>query len=216
MNNSEQRPKVRIKGVKEGLHFIFDDSCDWQTVVKELEHKLEKTHHSFLSGPIVHVFVKLGKREITEEMKQEIITIIGHQGNLLIQSIQSDTPFLHDLTNAKPHMIIEQGIIRSGQVRQFDNDVLFLGDINPGGSIIGSGNIYIMGSLKGLAHAGMQGDETAIIAASFFCPTQLRIANVISRPPDEWSMGEYWMEFAYVKEGKMEIDQLNQLHRIIR
>ncbi|MNY62125.1 Septum site-determining protein MinC [compost metagenome] len=71
-----------------------------------------------------------------------------------------------------------------------------------------------MGSLRGMAHAGLDGDEKAIIAASHMRPTQLRIAGVISRSPDEWGIEEAFMEFAYVKEGKMEIDKLHQLHRI--
>ncbi len=58
--------------------------------------------------------------------------------------------------------------------------------MNPGGTILSTGSIYVMGSLKGMAHAGRDGDESAVIAASLLKPTQLRIANIISRPPDEW------------------------------
>lgn len=71
-----------------------------------------------------------------------------------------------------------------------------------------------MGSLRGMAHAGIDGDDKAIIAASHMRPTQLRIAGIISRSPDEWGIEEAFMEFAYVKDGKMEIDKLHQLHRL--
>ena len=51
------------------------------------------------------------------------------------------------------------------------------------------------GLCGGLAHAGGEGDEEAIIAASSLYPTQLRIAGVVSRPPDEWGIRSHRHEF---------------------
>ena len=41
-------------------------------LLQELQHKLEKTHQQILTGPIIHVHVKLGSREATDEQKEEI------------------------------------------------------------------------------------------------------------------------------------------------
>ncbi len=215
MGDSKPRPKVRIKGVKEGLHFMLDDLCDWDTVLDELEYKLQKTHQTILYGPMTHVFVKCGHRELNEQMKLQIQSIIKKQGNLLIKSIQSEIKDSAEQEPEIPKIQIGKGVIRSGQILQFENDILFLGDINPGGTIICNHNIYVMGALRGSAHAGINGDESAIIVASLFQPTQLRIANIISRPPDFWESKDYGAEFAYIKEGQMQIEQLHQLHRII-
>lgn len=56
--------------------FLLNDACDWQDLLKELQHKLEKTHQQILTGPIIHVHVKLGSREATEEQKEEIRSVI--------------------------------------------------------------------------------------------------------------------------------------------
>ena len=53
---------VMIKGRKDGLVFILNDRCPFSELLSELEFKLEKTHQKLLSGPLVHVHVKLGKR----------------------------------------------------------------------------------------------------------------------------------------------------------
>ncbi|MCY9658999.1 septum site-determining protein MinC [Paenibacillus chondroitinus] len=204
---------VMIKGVKDGLVFLLNDACDWQDLLKELQHKLEKTHQQILTGPIIHVHVKLGSREATEEQKEEIRSVIKQKGNLLIQSIESD-PRKEVVIEPAARMSTLRGMIRSGQTLHHEGDLLYLGDVNPGGTITSTGNIYIMGSLRGMAHAGIDGDDKAIIAASHMRPTQLRIAGIISRSPDEWGIEEAFMEFAYVKDGKMEIDKLHQLHRI--
>src|SRR5690606_26483256 len=89
-------------------------------------------------------------------------------------------------------------------------------DVNPGGVVVSEGDLYVIGSLKGTAHAGCKGDELAVIAASFMKPTQLRIANVFSRPPDEWDLehNDLYMEFAYLDQGRMELDKITQLQRI--
>jgi septum site-determining protein MinC len=205
---------VTIKGVKDGLVFLLDDSCAFDELIKELQHKLENTHQKILTGPIIHVYIKLGSRLATEEEKEQIRSIIGQKGNLLIQSFES---LADDPSSALANMgdvKLLKGMVRSGQTLTQEGNILFLGDINPGGTIISSGSIYIMGSLRGMAHAGVDGDENAVIAASHLRPTQLRIASVISRPPDEWGINEAFMEYAYVKEGKMEIDKIHQLHRL--
>lgn len=214
MNQSAAKHYVTIKGVKDGLVFMLDDFCEWELLLKELNHKLEKTHQQILTGPIIHVHVKLGKRNVSELDKQSIRAIIGQKGNLLIQSIESD----FDLEEAKEQtnsaIKVIKGIVRSGQTLHHEGNLLYMGDVNPGGTITCTGNIYIMGSLRGMAHAGVEGDESSIIAASHMRPTQLRIAGIISRPPDEWGIDEAFMEFAYIKDGKMEIDKLHHMHRL--
>ncbi|UQZ86752.1 Septum site-determining protein MinC [Paenibacillus konkukensis] len=206
---------VTIKGVKDGLVFLLDDTCEFGEVLSELQHKLEKTHQQILTGPIIHVHVKLGKRAASDVEKEQIRSIISQKGNLLIQSIESQIADPMESVFHMPEIKLVRGIVRSGQTLTEEGNLLFLGDVNPGGSIISSGSIYIMGSLRGLAHAGFDGDESTVIAASHLRPTQLRIASVISRPPDEWGINEAFMEYAYVKNGKMEIDKIHHMHKMV-
>lgn len=203
---------VTIKGNKEGLIFLLDDSCSYETLLQELRYKLEKTHQKILTGPLIHVFVKLGKRHISESEKEVLLSIIKSKGNLIVQRIETDED--EEASKKQERLLVHKGMVRSGQTFTCTGSVLFIGDINPGGSIIAGGDIFIMGSLRGLAHAGSQGDERAVIAASHMRPTQLRIAGIISRPPDEWGFDESHMDFAYLNDGKMEINKLNQLHKI--
>lgn len=204
---------VTIKGNKDGLLFLLDDQCDYTELLDELRHKLEKTHQKILTGPIVHVNVKLGDREATDKQKEEIRQLIRSRGNLVVQSITTERPIesQQDVSKLKVH----KGMVRSGQTLTVQGSLLFIGDINPGGALVCTGDIYVMGALKGVAHAGCAGDEQAVISASHLRPTQLRIAGVISRPPDEWDWDtDAYMEFAYLDQGKMEIDKLIHMHRI--
>ncbi|HLT55998.1 MAG TPA: septum site-determining protein MinC, partial [Bacillota bacterium] len=105
-------------------------------------------------------------------------------------------------------------IVRSGQVLEITGDLLLIGDVNPGGKVVSTGNVYILGNLYGIAHAGAAGDRKAIIAASYMKPTQLRIADYISRAPDYESDGVY-MECGLIDEeqDKIVIDRIQVLSR---
>ncbi|AIQ37464.1 MULTISPECIES: septum site-determining protein MinC [Paenibacillus] len=202
---------VRIKGIKDGLIFLLDDKCPFEDLLSELRYKLEHSHQNILTGPIVHVDIKLGNRLVTEEDKEAVLEILKGQGNLLIRSIEAlPVPGSED----NDALFLMSGILRSGQVLHHDGNLLYLGDVNPGGTITCSGDIYILGSLRGMAHAGVDGNEEAIIAASLMSPTQLRIADIISRPPDEWETRESSMEFAYLTNGAMQIDKIHNLVKV--
>lgn len=74
--------------------------------------------------------------------------------------------------------------LRSGQSVRYNGNVVVFGNVNPGAEVVATGDIIVAGSLKGVAHAGACGDESAIIAAFSLTPTQLRIAGFVARPPE--------------------------------
>jgi len=55
--------------------------------------------------------------------------------------------------------------------------VTVFGDVNPGGQIIASGNVVVLGALKGQVHAGSDGDDKAFVMALDLRPTQIRIGS---------------------------------------
>jgi septum site-determining protein MinC len=217
-NNGMTKTKniVTIKGTKDGLVFLMNDTCSLQELFEELKEKIEHSHQQILSGPLIQITIKLGNRYVTEEQEKELRNIIKLKSNLVVKNIDSsvitkEQALLDKLSSA---IRVETGTIRSGQELRHTGDLLFLGDINPGGGVYSTGSIYVMGALRGLAHAGCEGNEQAIIAASELRPTQLRIAGIISRPPDEWMDASNEMEFAYIQDGQMSIDKINQVHKI--
>ena len=74
--------------------------------------------------------------------------------------------------------------LRSGNIVRFDGDIYIFGDVNPGAHVAATGNLVVLGALKGMAHAGAAGEEDAIILAHVMQPTQLRIGRKIAVVPD--------------------------------
>lgn len=100
--------------------------------------------------------------------------------------------------------------IRSGQLLESDGNIIVIGDVNPGAELVATGNIVIMGTLKGTVHAGAKGNREAIVTALNLSPTQLRIADVITRSPDDDEAHGLTPEIAYIKDNKIFIEEFLQ------
>jgi septum site-determining protein MinC len=75
--------------------------------------------------------------------------------------------------------------LRSGRTVNSAGHVVVLGDVNPGAKIIAAGDIIIWGRLRGIVHAGADGDEDAVVCALDMNPMQLRIAGYITTSPQD-------------------------------
>lgn len=179
----QKKQNVTIKGTKEGLIFLLDDTCSYQSLIDELIEKLSSKHYQQAEGPDVLVKVESGFRYLQPEQKQEIEQIITEDRNLAIDHFNCKviTKLESEQIRKKSQTVTLTRMVRSGQVLEVTGDLLLIGDVNPGGTVIASGNIYIMGALRGIAHAGANGDEKAIISAALMAPSQLKIAEAMKQ-----------------------------------
>ncbi|WP_017755954.1 septum site-determining protein MinC [Calidifontibacillus oryziterrae] len=205
----QKQQYVTIKGTKNGLSLHLDDTCSFQQLLTELEEKLS-TKHQPEDSPLISVHIKVGNRYLTRKQQDEIRDIIRSKKKLVVSSIESNVITKEEALELKKQteIISVAKIIRSGQVLQVDGDLLLIGDVNPGGTIIAGGNIFVMGALRGIAHAGCYGNHNAVIAASLMKPMQLRINDLVNRapdhPPDQYEAGNE-MECAYIDEQENQI-----------
>ncbi len=74
--------------------------------------------------------------------------------------------------------------LRSGVTVRHNGDLIVFGDVNAGAQVVADGNIVVLGSLRGVAHAGARGDESASVVAFDLQATQVRIASHIALAPE--------------------------------
>jgi septum site-determining protein MinC len=89
--------------------------------------------------------------------------------------------------------------LRSGVEIRHPGSVIVLGDVNPGSSIIADGDIIVWGRLRGFVHAGARGKRECLIMALQMEPTQLRIADLVARAPEN-PPAQFFPEVAYVTD----------------
>lgn len=211
-----KQQNVVIKGTKDGLVLRLNDKCAYSDLLVELREKVAKDGLEGLSEVQVHT----GNRYCSEEDLKEIMNTIHQSPNLRVSKIQSDVVTMEECNRR----IIESqsetyvGIVRSGQVVEVKGDLVVIGDVNPNGRVTAGGNIFILGRLKGIAHAGANGNRQAVIAASWLEATHLMIADKMELMTDELTiLSEHpEMECAYLHaNGFIAIDRLQEL-RILR
>lgn len=215
MNEQVTQQNVIIKGTKDGLVILLDDQCGFKEIISELQEKLSSNFYDSEGEVILPVKVQAGHRYVSQEQRDLICEIIRQKKNLVVEDVESNvvTKEYANEWKKKNEMVTLARTVRSGQVLSFKNDVLLIGDINPGGKLVSTGSIFVLGSLKGIAHAGCEGDTEAVIAASNMIPTQLRIADLITRGQDRYEPGViHEMECAYINEQRqMIVESLQQL-----
>jgi len=81
-----------------------------------------------------------------------------------------------------------------------------IGDVNPGAHIKAVGSVIIMGTMRGIVQAGVNGDYSAFIVAYKMQPTQLRIGDIITRSPDGMGSRFNNPEIAMVKQGMIVVE----------
>lgn len=213
----QKQQNVTIKGTKDGLTLLLNDACSFHELMEELQAKLTSNDHQ-ADSPLTSVHIRLGNRYISKDQENEIKAIVREKKSLVVDTIESNVITKEEAFKWKKtsEIMSVSKVVRSGQVLEAPGDVLLIGDVNPGGTIVAGGNIFILGALRGIAHAGFDGNLEAIIAASVMKPSQLRIGKYISRSPDKYSNDDHEMECAFVDEEKQQIilDRIQALTHI--
>jgi len=209
---------VTIKGTKEGITLHLDDSCSYQELKRELDQKLSANSRTNEGQPLTSVKVQMGNRFLTDDQHEEIKELIRQKKNLVVDEIISNVMTIEEAQRLKAEneIVSVSRIIRSGQILEVPGDLLLVGDVNPGGTVKAGGNIFILGTLKGIAHAGCYGDDEAVITASVMNPQQLRISECINRAPDQKSDNEArLLECALIDENRqIVVDRLQVLMQL--
>ncbi|CCQ98394.1 putative septum site-determining protein MinC [[Clostridium] ultunense Esp] len=195
---------VNFRGIKEGI-YIYIREGDFKHIKRELEDKLKESIDFFKGANLLGI----KGENISDNEVDELLKIIQDKYKLHI----SEAGLPSYLEEEKPYEGIYEGMtkfinttIRSGQVIEYDGNIVIIGDVNPGALIKAKGNIIILGTLRGVAHAGIDGNYKAIVAAYDLQPTQLRIGNIIGRKPDGDIITSGMPEIARICDGEVLIE----------
>lgn len=191
---------ISIKGSREGLRLQLSEGAAWDEVLMALREQLERGAQFFNGAKIA---VDIGERALSNDELSTILELMqqhGLEAEALISSARESSsaaraagivtrPVLRaaerEETGDTTSFI--QRTLRSGQVVRHHGHLLIVGDVNPGAEVIAAGSVVVWGRVRGIVHAGALGDRSAIICALELAPTQLRIADLITRSPDSLS-----------------------------
>jgi septum site-determining protein MinC len=144
---------------------------------------------------------------ISSEVGIEPSLDVSIETTITAEILSEQTPTLIDRLDPRDSddTLFLRRTIRSGQAIHHTSNVVILGDVNPGAEIVASGDILVWGALRGMVHAGYPNNENAIVCSLVLAPVQLRIAHLLSRPPDGFQV-QARPEFATIKSGQIVVE----------
>lgn len=216
----ETPPTVRIKGIREGLLITIGEG-EWPEVHQTLMEHL-KQQAEFLRGG--RLILDVGNRilraaelgQLRDDISDDGLALWGVLSNSPITEQTAQTLGLATRIN-KPKLehpshpldtaltgegaVLVKRTLRSGFSLQHNGHIIVIGDVNPGAEIIAGGNVVVWGRLRGMVHAGAEGDESSVVCALDLSPTQLRIAGQIATAPRR--RGKPQPEIARLESGQV-------------
>ena len=219
----ESSSLIQLKGIRDGL-LVTLAGADWPELVAALIENIE-SRATFFQG--ARMVLDVGTKDLRVAELSKLRDQLSDRGVSLwavlseskltertAQNLGLATRLSKPKVSAQP-VAPEQslpegaakwvkGPLRSGGKIDYDGNVVVMGDVNSGAEIVAGGSIMVWGHLRGVVHAGAQGDETAIVCALDLAPTQLRIAGEIAVSPKK--QGKSQPEVARLQDGHLEAE----------
>lgn len=212
---------LNFKGVKEGI-FLNVNGDNLLPIKEELDKKMENASNFYQGTKLLGI----KSAQLSPEDLMELKLILKYKYDLVVSDEELPKHVLYpslseDVGNTGDHGFEDEtmfegiecgmtkfvnGTLRSGQIVEYNGNIVIIGDVNPGALIQAKGNIVVLGTLRGVAHAGVGGNLEAIVASYNLQPTQLRIGDKIARPPDEYIETCGLPEVAKIKDGEVIIE----------
>jgi len=225
-SDSMDENSVIFKGTVNGLTIILRPEDNFEDILAVIEKKVESAG-KFFRGAILDVRYR-GKKLSPDEEKRLFELLVSKSGaeikslqegkEEIPQPVQQEPPQNHPFRLKVSNFFFKgidegptkfhKGTVRSGQLISYDGNVVIIGDVNPGGVVEAAGNVIVMGSLRGIVHACADGNRDAVVVALNLQPMQLRIADLITRAPDEKEVrNTYVPEMAVARDGMVYIER---------
>ncbi|AEF19714.1 MULTISPECIES: septum site-determining protein MinC [unclassified Hydrogenobaculum] len=193
---------IKIKGITlpvVSLTLSLEDTTK-ENLINEL---VEKINSNVFSNSYFLIEVD---ESIDKETLKQIEKLLEEKNVKSIKTMSVQTVSAQKPTNVSRLLIVNKNL-RSGQTVEHSGDVLILGDVNEGAEVVAAGNIVVMGTLRGYAHAGAIGDDSSVVVAKKMMPQQLRIGHHIAiRGEDEEEPQE--AEIAKVIDNKIILEPI--------
>jgi septum site-determining protein MinC len=225
---------IAIKGTRNGLLLTLEPETPFSELLNALSHRLSEAP-GFFRGASLALDTRRRDLRISERTQLEELlanyqmsvtsleqTLVAKQhdpGTIApAPDVESNPSIAAEILSEQTQVQIDRldprdsddtlflrRTIRSGQAIQHASNVVILGDVNPGAEIVASGDIIVWGVLRGMVHAGYPNNGNAIVCSLVLAPVQLRIAHLLSRPPDGYQV-QARPEFATIKNGQIVVE----------
>lgn len=179
---------MKTRGTRGGVLL----SLDGEDKVEALDEVLAP-HGELLEGKVV--------LEVADRVPFELLAAVTERVRAAGGEVVEVRP-PNAVVAARAETKIVARTIRSGGRIESSGSVVVLGDVNAGAEIVADDDIIVVGTLRGLAHAGANGNEKAVIWAERIRSPQLRIGAALAQAGEDGGDAT-GPEVAHLKDGQI-------------
>lgn len=218
---------VTIRGTGEGLIISLGDG-PFDQILVELESRLAARASFFRGG---RVALQVGERTLSVVQLEALGKALETQG-VSLWAVESSHPITQNSArelglelriNLGPAAhgssvaselpedlagVVIHRTLRSGQSAEFIGHITLIGDVHAGAEVVAAGDVIIWGKLHGTVHAGVMGDDNAVVCALQLAPTLLRIGTHVARSPERGRLPKH-PEIARVVDDQIVVERWN-------
>jgi septum site-determining protein MinC len=210
--------KLETEEMDKILEIINGEVTSHFGVIIEMDEVLESLFKSKIDGEDKEDKIKVALPDKEDEIQdnEDVSVIPKHAPKGTTGSIDNVSSNVSEAISNDDLGHFYRGTLRSGQSIEFASSIVVMGDVNPGAKVVAKGNIIVIGSLKGAAYAGVNGNANSFIIALDMDPMQLRIGNLYARSPDSKGFLKrrkqtvQQMQIAYVENENIYIEPINR------
>lgn len=179
---------MKARGTRGGILLSLESDDSPETVEAALD-----THRELLGGKVA--------LEVSERLSVSLLDTIRARVDAAGGTFTDLRPPAVVAT-ARGETVIVGRTVRSGGRVESSGSVVVLGDVNAGAEIVANDDIIVLGTLRGVAHAGVGGNENALVWAQQILAPQLRIGNALAQAGGEAGRTK-GPEVAHLRDGQI-------------
>lgn len=192
---------------KEEITLKINEKAKEEEIIECLEEKIPELKRLYQDEktPIFVTGKVLKEKEmkmVQEKIQKEIDVKIEFDSPKALGLHEIKRAFSEEIESSETKFF--KGSLRSGKKVEYEGSIVVLGDVNSGAEVIAGENIVIVGTLRGMAHAGAKGNRKAMISAVSIEAPQIRIADIIKESEKEEEQER--KTYAYIEENKIIIE----------
>lgn len=211
---------VVIKSYPNGINLLLNENSSVDEIAAELQQKFTDSRSFFGKAKTA---ISMEGKKLTDAEQLRIVDTIRKYSDLQIICLvgkddSTGQSFMKAIERMDRHMPAQnsagrfyQGSLTDKQMIESEENIVILGDVNPGCTVISSRSIVVLGGLYGEAFAGLS-EDGSFIAALEMAPEKLKIGDFkYTAQKAKWGIKpKVQPQVAYVKNSKVILGPLTK------
>lgn len=180
---------VIIKSYQGGISLHINDTQPFEDLLAEIGQKFEESRKFFKNASVA---LSVEGRILSPEEEKTLIQTIDEHSDLEVicligKNEETNRKFIKalkrvELQREENNGRFFRGDVAPDQIVESEGNLVIIGNVLKGGTVVATKDIIVLGSLEGEAYAGINNEAGHFVTATRMNPEKCRIGNLSYKP----------------------------------